>query len=218
MIAHDSVKSVRVSDEATRRAVVEVLRATYHHEKRWVEEPEEQFPASHLSRSDISWFLAVSQGEPVGVVRVLYNPPLAEYAKYGFELLDTAPDIEEFISSNRVAEIGRFAVIPKHRRQFLIAAELMRAATEETVALGFTHFVTDVFEDDPHSPLGFHTRVMGFYAVATHDIGELQTQSRRITLVLDLKACYRRLSVRRSWFFRYMTGQWADSLHRRLAA
>lgn len=218
MNVDDHVTSVRVADEATRRAVVRVLRATYLCEKRWVKSPSAQIPRPDLTRADISWFLALVRGRPAGVLRVLYDPPLAEYAKYGFKLLDSAPNIEEFVRSNRVAEIGRFAVLPRYRGKFIIAAELMRAATEETVARGYTHFVTDVFEDDPHSPLGFHTRVMGFHPVATHDIGELQSQSRRITLVLDLKACYRRLSVRRSWFFRYMTGQWADALHQRLAA
>lgn len=218
MNVDDHVTSVRVADEATRRAVVRVLRATYLYEKRWVANPGGQIPRSDLGRSDISWFLTTVRGRPAGVLRVHFDPPLAEYAKYGFKLLDTAPNIEEFVASNRVAEIGRFAVMPRYRGKFIIAAELMRAAAEETVARGYTHFVTDVFEDDPHSPLGFHTRVMGFHPVATHDIGELQSQSRRITLVLDLKACYRRLSVRRSWFFRYMTGQWADALHQRLAA
>jgi ribosomal protein S18 acetylase RimI-like enzyme len=218
MNVDDHVASGRVAAEATRRAVVRVLRATYLYEKRWVAIPGDQIPRSDLGRSDISWFLATVRGRPAGVLRVHFDPPLAEYAKYGFKLLDTAPNIEEFVASNRVAEIGRFAVMPRYRGKFIIAAELMRAAAEETVARGYTHFVTDVFEDDPHSPLGFHTRVMGFHPVATHDIGELQSQSRRITLVLDLKACYRRLSVRRSWFFRYMTGQWADALHQRLAA
>jgi ribosomal protein S18 acetylase RimI-like enzyme len=213
-----TVTSVRVADQATRRAVVRVLRATYLYEKRWVAKPGDQIPRSDLGCSDISWFLARIRGRPAGVLRVHFDPPLAEYARYGFKLLDSAANIEEFVTSNRVAEIGRFAVMPRYRGKFIIAAELMRAAAEETVARGYTHFVTDVFEDDPHSPLGFHTRVMGFHPVATHDIGELQSQSRRITLVLDLKACYRRLSVRRSWLFRYMTGQWADALHQRLAA
>ena len=218
MIVDESVSSERVTDPAARRAVVKVLRATYHREKQWVSDPASQFPPADLARDDISWFVAKVDGKPVGVMRVLYDPPLLEYAKYGFTLLASAPKIEDFVKTNRVAEIGRFAVLPEYRRKFMIAAELMRAATEETVARNYTHFVTDVFEDDPHSPLGFHTRVMGFLPVATHDVGELESRSRRITMVLDLKACYRRLSVRRSWFFRYMTGQWADALHQRLAA
>lgn len=218
MIVDESVSSERVADQAARRAVVKVLRATYHREKQWVSDPASQFPPDDLTRDDISWFVARVDGKPVGVMRVLYDPPLLEYAKYGFKLLASAPRIEDFVKTNRVAEIGRFAVLPEYRGKFMIAAELMRAATEETVVRGYTHFVTDVFEDDPHSPLGFHTRVMGFLPVATHDVGELQSRSRRITMVLDLKDCYRRLSVRRSWFFRFMTGQWAEALHQRLAA
>jgi hypothetical protein len=42
----------------------------------------------------------------------------------------------------------------------LLAAALMRAATKEMVARGYTHVITDVFEDDVHSPLGFHTRAV----------------------------------------------------------
>src|SRR5262249_41582708 len=149
-----------------------------------------------------------------GVLRVLYDPPLAEYAKYGFKPLDPAIRVEDFIQRYRVAEIGRFAVIPECRGQFLVAAALMRAATQETVARGYTHFVTDVFEEDPHSPYGFHTRVMGFHPIAPHDVGELRCRSRRITLVLDLRAAYKRLKARGNWLFRYLTGPWDESLHR----
>ena len=40
----DNVTSVRVADEAGRRAVVPVLRATYYYEKHWVANPGEQIP------------------------------------------------------------------------------------------------------------------------------------------------------------------------------
>jgi hypothetical protein len=95
----------------------------------------------------------------------------------------------------------------------LIAMALMRAAIEDTIRRGFTHFVTDVFEDDSNSPLGFHTRVLGFLPVATHDTGELNIKSRRITMLLDIKAAYQRLSERRNWFFRQLTGHWAPTMH-----
>jgi hypothetical protein len=213
-----SVVTARVSDEAGRRDVIDILRATYHAEKRWVNDPTGQIPASDLAREDISWFIVRIDGTPAGVLRVLYDPPLAEYAKYGFKLLDKAPDINEFLRDNRVAEIGRFAVLPAYRGKIMLAAALMGRATEETLERGFTHFVTDVFEDDPHSPLGFHTRVMGFRAVATHDVGELHSRSRRITMILDLKAAYKRLRARKNWVFRYLTGSWAEALHQRLVA
>jgi len=218
MIIDEGVTSERVADEAGREGAIGVLGETYHREKRWVTDASGQFAPGDLAREDISWFVAKVDGEPAGVLRVLYDPPLAEYAKYGFKLIDAAVSVEDFVRTNRVAEIGRFAVLPKYRGKFVVAAALMRAATEETVARGFTHFVTDVFEDDPHSPFGFHTRVMGFHAVATHEVGELHSRSRRITLVLDLKACYQRLKARRNWIFRYLTGEWAEALHQRLVA
>lgn len=217
MILDDSVISERVIDEGGRRGAIEILRETYLREKRWVTDPARQFPLEDLDRDDVSWFVAEVNGQAAGVVRVLYDPPLGEYAHYGFKPLDAGLDVEAFVRDNRVAEIGRFAVVPRYRKRIMVAAALMRAAAEETVARGYTHFVTDVFEDDPHSPFGFHTRVMGFHAVATHEIGELQSRSRRITLVLDLKAAYQRLRARRNWIFRYLTERWGESLHRRLA-
>jgi len=217
MSSDRSVVATRVFDEAGRSEVIDVLRATYHSEKRWVHDPAGQILPGDLSSEHISWFVVKIDGKPAGVLRVLFNPPLAEYAKYGFKLLDTAPDINVFLRDNRVAEIGRFAVLPAFRGKIAVATALMGRATEETLERGFTHFVTDVFEDDPHSPFGFHTRVIGFDAVATHDVGELHSRSRRITLVLDLKAAYKRLRARRNWVFRYLTGSWAEALHQRLA-
>jgi hypothetical protein len=125
--------------------------------------------------------------------------------------------VEDFIRRHRIAEIGRFAMVPRYRRRLTVAAALMRAATTETVARRYTHFVTDVFEDDPHSPYRFHTRVMGFFPVATHDAGELQCRSRRITLVLDLRASYKRLKARSNWLYRYLTTPWDGAFHRRMA-
>jgi Acetyltransferase (GNAT) family len=218
MSRHRRTRAERVVDEAGRRHVVDVLRATYQSEKRWITDPERQAPPEDLARSDIAWFVASVRGRPAGVVRVHYDPPLALYAKYGLKPLDTTIDVEDFIRRNRIAEIGRFAVVPRYRRRFTVAAALMRAATSETVARGYTHFVTDVFEEDPHSPYHFHTTVMGFLPVATHEVGELQCSSRRITLVLDLKAAYLRLKTRGNWLYRYLTEPWDNALHRRMAA
>ena len=43
-------------------------------------------------------------------------------------------------------------------------------------------------------------------------------RSRRITMVLDLKAAYRRLRDGQSWVFRTLTADWDAGLHGRLAA
>ncbi len=207
----------RVADEAGRQQVIEVLRATYLREKRWVSDPETQIPPEDLQCDDISWFVVSRRSRPAGVLRVRYDPPVAAYAKYGFKLLDPNLPVESFLREHRIAEIGRFAVIPRYRRRFMVAAALIRAACAETVERGYTHFITDVFEDEAHSPYGFHTRVMGFYPVATHEVGELNCRNRRITMVLDLKAAYQRLRRRGNWIYRYLTGHWDDALHRRLA-
>lgn len=215
----ECVNVERVSDAAGRACVLEVLRGTYLQEKGWVEDVDTQFPASDLERPEVSWFVVTIDGRPAGTLRVLYDPPLAEYATYGFKTIDPQLKIEEIIRHYRIAEIGRFAVLPCYRRQMIVAAALMRAATAETIARRFTHYVTDVFEDDPHSPYRFHTNVLGFFPVATHDIGEMRTSSRRITLVLDIKAAYQRLKrQKRSWVYRYFTQTWDSALHSYMAA
>ena len=194
-----------------------VIRATYEKEKGWIGDAEKQIPRTDIGRADVSWFVVSHRQEPVGVLRVLYAPPLAEYAKYGMKPINPSLHVEEFIRKNRIAEIGRLAVVSRYRRRIMVATALMRAAMEDTVSRDFTHFITDVFEDDPHSPYGFHTRVLGFLPVATHETGELTIRSRRITMLLDIKAAYHRLKKRENWIFRQLTGHWGDALHQRLA-
>jgi hypothetical protein len=217
-IDDERVQSGRIVDESGRAAALAVLGATYRNEKGWVSDIERQLPAEDLARPDIAWYLVRLEGRPVGVLRTMFDPPLKQYAGYELRLIDPRIDVATFLSRNRIVEVGRFAVVPEHRRNVMLAAALMRSATEEMVTRGYTHAITDVFEDDPHSPLGFHTRVMGFEPVATHDRGELNCKSRRITLLLDLATGYRRLKARRNWIYRYLTARWPDALHRRLAA
>lgn len=211
------VRVDRVESRADREAALIVLRATYQTEKRWVELAESQIADADLSSDLVSWFLARRGGQPVGVLRVHYAPPVHQYRAYDLHLLKPGMDVDAFIRVARLAEIGRFAIVPEQRRNSLVAVALMRAATRETVERGYTHYITDVFENDPHSPYGFHTRVMGFDPIATHERGELHCASRRITLILDLKAAYHRLRQRKAWMFRALTADWDEGLHRRLA-
>jgi hypothetical protein len=217
MIDDSRVQSVRVVDLLGRAEALEVLGTTYRNEKGWVRDADHQFPAKDLERRDIAWFVVRLEGQAVGVLRTLFDPPLQQYARYELRLIDPHVDVEKFLRQHRIAEVGRFAVVPAHRGNLMLAAALMRSATEEMVTRGYTHVITDVFEDDPHSPLGFHTRVMGFEPVATHDHGELNCKSRRITLLLDLAKSYRRLKARGNWIYRYLTARWPDALHRRFA-
>jgi len=218
MTTDGRIQAQRITDEAGRNATLLLLAATYEREKGWITEPNSQFPAAHLGLPNISWYMVWLDRQPVGVLRILYDPPLLQYAKYELKLLDSGLEIGGFLAQNRLVEVGRFAVLAAHRGNLLLATALMRAAMEEILARGYTHIITDVFEDDAHSPLGFHTRVIGFVPVATHVHGELNCQSRRITLLLDLKSSYHRLKARGNWVYRYLTANWPENLHRCLAA
>jgi hypothetical protein len=89
------------------------------------------------------------------VLRTVYDPPLLQYAKYRYDLtiLDARLDIQSFLERNRIAEVGRFAVLAAHRGNLRLAVALMRAAIEDILNRGYTHIITDVFED--------HRRIRG---------------------------------------------------------
>lgn len=215
MRRHDATITRHVKSEAERQQVIEVLRQTYVGEKGWIVDPETQIPVSDLDQDHIAWFVTTMGGEPVGVLRILFDPPIEQYAKYSLKLIDPAFKVDELLQGSRIAEVGRFAVVAKRRGRFTVATSLMRAAFAEIIARGYTHLVTDVFEDDPHSPYGFHTRVIGFKPIATHEVGELRSRSRRITLVLDMKAAYSRLKGHSRWLFQNLTLGWSERMHQK---
>jgi hypothetical protein len=193
------------------------MRATYQREKGWVHDVELMFPKEDLARGDLSWFIATRRNEAMGVLRVLYDPPIEQYQKYGLTPIDGTLPAYDLVKSESIAEVGRFAVIPERRKGVGVVLSLMRAATREIVSRGYTRLVTDVFENEPHSPLRFHTRIIGFRPVATHEVGELSFKGRRITLLLDIKIAYQTLKSRGTWFFRAMTKDWTEVMHKRLA-
>ncbi len=178
---------------------------------------EPMFPADDLRRTDISWFLAIKGGTPVGVLRIFYDPPLEQYLKYGLRPLNPEIDFARLISTERVAEVGRFAVLSERRKGIGVVISLMRAATRELVARNCARLVTDVFENEANSPLGFHTRVIGFKPIATHEVGELRHAGRRVTLLLDIKSAYRTLKARGNRVFRILTRGWTHAMHQSLA-
>lgn len=209
----DHLDVIRVADEEGRAQALAVMRSTYRDEKDWIRDDERLVSQAELSRPEVAWFVARLEGQPVGVLRVLYAPPLDLYAQYGFQVVDNSLDLDTFIRNSRIAEIGRFAVVPGQRGNVLVSAALMREATADTVRRGFTHYITDVFEGERHSPFAFHTRVLGFRTVATHDVGELNCPNRRLTMILDLQEAYLRLRNGRGWLFRYLTEGWTPEMH-----
>ena len=62
------------------------------------------------------------------MLRVLFNPPLEVYARYGFQPVPgTNFDVTEFVKHSRVAEIGRFAVLPERPRAVAVRLALALA-------------------------------------------------------------------------------------------
>ena len=210
------IQVTRIENENGRQMALEVMRAIYRDEKNWVSADEKLVAREEITDPCISWFVVTSDGQPAGVLRVLYEPPLDLYEAYGLKSVEGCVDVMTLLRSSRIAEIGRFAVLPEHRRGVLVAVALMRAAARETVERNFSHYITDVFEGERHSPYEFHTRVMGFQMIATHDTGELNCSNRRLTMLLDLRTAYQRLRAEKSWVFRYLTEGWDASLHERM--
>jgi hypothetical protein len=207
------IQVLRIENETERQYALEVMRAIYRDEKNWVQADEKLVASADLADPSITWFVVLSDGHPAGVLRVLYEPPVHLYHTYGLKFVNEGIDIEALLRSSRIAEIGRFAVLPEHRRSVLVAVALMRAAARETVERNFSHYITDVFEGERHSPYEFHTRVMGFKLIATHDTGELNCPNRRLTMLLDIRQAYQRLKQEKSWAFRYLTEGWEPHLH-----
>jgi hypothetical protein len=174
-----------------------VIEEVFVREKQWMQNAHEQIPESLAENLEYSWFIARVGDRPAGVMRLLYDPPLElpEACQVRF-----APgiDLETLRSAGQYVEIGRFMIRPQFRRQHRVALRLMRVATSEVVERGYTHFITDVFEGEEHSPLNFHTRVLGFEVIGSHLFGELNCSSTRIILTLDIIKLYNRIKDSRS--------------------
>jgi hypothetical protein len=179
------------------------VQAVFHEEKRWVRDPASQIPETLSDDDRISWFVARVGDRAAGVIRLLYDCPIEIPAE--FEVHVEREIDAEAARRCRWVEVGRFMIRPEYRSRSRVALELMRCAVAEVVTRGYTHFITDVYEGDRHSPLLFHTRVLGFERIGTHRFGELDCDCVRIVLILDLARAYRRAKERRNRIFRELT-------------
>ena len=212
-----SVVARKVLTPRDREEALSVIEAVYIQEKRWIRDPGSEVPADTALRQDQSWFLVTVEGEPAGVIRLVYDPALEMPAELGVSL-EPHVDLETLKRRGRFVDIGRFMIVPRHRRNIRVVMRLMRAAILEVVSRGYTHFLTDVFEDDPHSPLNFHTRVLGFERIGTHRYGELACASTRIILILDIARAYRQLEKKENKVFKELGEGLADLVETRLLA
>jgi hypothetical protein len=174
-----------------------VIEEVFVREKQWMRDAGEQIPESLDGNFEYSWFIARVDDRPAGVMRLHYNPSL-ELPEACQPRFEPGIDLETLRAAGRYVEIGRFMIRPQFRRQYRVAMRLMRAATAEVVERGYSHFITDVFEGEEHSPLNFHTRVLGFEVIGSHLFGELNCSSTRIILTLDILKLYNRIKDSRS--------------------
>jgi len=212
-----TVQARKVSTPEDRTQALMVIEAVYLQEKQWIRDPASEIPADPADRRDQSWFLVTADGEPAGVIRLFYDPPLDMPAEYGVTL-EPSVDLDSLRRHGRFVDIGRFMIIPRYRRNIRVVMKLMRAAIIEVVSRGYTHFLTDVFEDDPHSPLRFHTQVLGFERIGTHRHGELACASSRIILILDIARAYQQLKRRENKVFKEIGESVSDVMEARLLA
>jgi hypothetical protein len=195
---------------------LQVVEQVYRQEKNWIRSVDQEIPAKIGDDPRTSWFLAAANNHPAGVLRLFYDPPLelppecrATFKK-GF-------DPRTLATSGRFVEIGRFMILPEYRKKIFVAIRLMGAAVKEVVERNYTHFITDVFEGEPHSPLKFHTRILGFEVIGQHLYGELNCSLTRIILTLDILKAYQRLKAQRNRIYWSLTDGIRGTLDARLS-
>lgn len=208
------VTVTKVESAETRARALRVIEEVYQNEKQWIRDARTEISEDIASRRDQSWFLVSVGDEPAGAIRLVYDPSLEIPEEYGVTL-EEGVDIAGLQRGNRFVDIGRFMILPRHRRNIRVVLRLMRAAIAEVVERGYTHFLTDVFESDPHSPLRFHTQVLGFERIGTHRLGELACNSVRIILILDIARAYRRLKRRKNKVFKELGEGLQEVMERR---
>lgn len=213
----------RVESVEHRHAARAVFDAVYVTEKAWATPGHRPFAPT----PDISWFLARMSGEPAGLLRLHYDPPLDLLGQRS-PTSATEPDATSrhvvlrddvdwlaLARRSRPVDIGRFMITPPYRRRPRVALRLMAAALRELVGRGATHLVTDVFEGEQHSPLDFHVRILGFEVIGWHDRGELDEHRRRLVLLLDIDRAYRTLRQRGGPLVETIIGDARDELEAR---
>ena len=200
-----SLTAERVSDAASRLEALSIVQQVYQQEKGWVANADGEFPEAALSSPTSSWFLARLGDEAAGVVRLSYDPSFELPQAAGLEI-DAGVDFAQLTASGRFVEVGRLMIAPRFRARTAVVLALMRAALGEVVKRGYTHLLTVVFEDDPHSPYGFHTRILGFERIGSHRHGELACASRRIILTLDIARAFERLRGPRAKLVQALAG------------
>jgi hypothetical protein len=209
------IQTVKVGDDVTRAKAFQVIEQVYRQEKNWIHSVETEIPAEIDMDGRYSWFLATVNEQPAGVLRLFYDPPLELPAEFKVSLRQDI-DLKQMAKNGRFVKIGRFMILPEYRKKMLVAIRLMGTAVKEVVERNYTHFITDVFQGEPNSPLKFHTRILGFEIIGTHLHGELNCSLTRIILTLDILKAYQRLREKKNRIYWSLTEGIRDRLDRKL--
>ncbi len=209
------VTTRKVIDAETREKALSVIKEVYLKEKKWINNSETEISEDIASSQKVSWYLAEVDGDPAGVIRLVYDPNLNFPPDFEVSLNE---DIDfEYIKKNfKIVDIGRFMILPKYRKKIMVALRLMKAAITEVVKRDYTHFITDVFEGEVNSPLHFHTNILGFEIIGKHVHGELNCSCTRIILALDILKTYKRIKEKRGKVYKFLTKGLGDLLEKRL--
>lgn len=211
------IKAYKVDSDETRKLALHVVEEVYLKEKKWIQQADKELSLNICQDGRYSWFLATANDKPAGVLRLFYDPPLTLPEEYQVTLREGI-DLSKINANHKFVEIGRFMILPEYRHKYYVALRLMGTAVREVVEKGYTHFITDVFEGEPHSPLKFHTTILGFEVIGSHLHGELNCSLTRIILVLDIAKAYQRLKERRNRLYHGLFSGWQDIMEKKLAA
>ena len=211
------IKTMKIMDAATRNQAFQVIEQVYLKEKKWIHSVEAEISENIANSTQFSWFLATINDRPAGVLRLFYDPPL-EFPPDFKVTLNEEFNLKKIAQTCRFVEIGRFMILPRYRKNILVALRLMRIAIREVVERDYTHFITDVFEGEPNSPFRFHTKILGFEVIGTHLHGELNCSLTRIILTLDILKAYQRLKQRKNRIYYSLTEGVREMLDKKLAA
>jgi hypothetical protein len=211
------IETCKVEDEASRNLALQVVEGVYHREKNWIHAVDQEIPADIATNPRCSWFLATVDGKPAGVIRLVYDPCLELPPEYQVSLHESV-DLQNLARQGKFVDIGRFMILPEFRRKILVAIRLMGAAVREVIERNYTHFITDVFQGEPHSPLQFHTKILGFEIIGSHLHGELNCSLTRIILTLDILKAYRRLKLQRKHLYDSLSEGFQGLLEQKMLA
>lgn len=198
-----AINIVKITDTDLVKKAFEVIKEVYIQEKKWMNSTEDVISMNNFENPEISWFLAFVHDEPAGVLRLKYDISL-DFPEYYDLTVVKGINLKKMAKKGKYVDIGRFMIRSGYRKNINVSLSLMKAAFEEVVTRGYTHFITDVFEGEINSSLEFHKRNLGFEVIGTHLNGELNSNLKKVILVMDIYKSYKTLKEKNNRIYHTM--------------